>query len=269
MPRSKKGISDRPGSIIDRSQDSIYMTAKHVPKVLVGEYFGSTVLSTVAGFVDTSGFLALFELFTAHVTGDLIIAAVSFAKKLNGGAVVRLAMIPIFMISVAAVSLFARAIKRRGAKTVAPLLSLMTLALALFTLAGTYLYRYANNPGSWGVAVIGGLGVIAMGVQNALMRGALRSFSQTTIMTGNLTQFTIDFVDFAFPPSIPDRKERDKIKHDAARNARKSGFPLLGFMIGAGFGAYLTRRYGLVSIALPTAAVGILSIIAWWRERKI
>jgi uncharacterized membrane protein YoaK (UPF0700 family) len=69
------------------------------------------------------------------------------------------------------------------------------------------------------VALIGALGVAAMGVQNALMKGALKSFSQTTLMTGNLTQFTIDATEWLFPPRSDDRRERARLRKEAAREA--------------------------------------------------
>jgi uncharacterized membrane protein YoaK (UPF0700 family) len=172
------------------------------------------------------------------------------------------------MFTVAMMTLFARAIRKRGAATLAPLLTLMTISLAFFCAAGVYLKPFLNNPDTWAIAVVGGIGVIAMGIQNSLMKGALRSFSQTTLMTGNLTQFTIDLVEFIFPASYDDLRERKRIRRDAARHVRKSGLPLLGFMIGAGLGAILTKYYGLLSIALPAFVVGVLSIIAWFRSGK-
>ncbi len=261
-------MSRRLGALVDRNPDEASRTAKRAAIALGNEALGSVVLSTVAGYVDTAGFLALFGLFTAHVTGDLVTAAATMAEGPNLGAGVRLAMIPIFMVTVAVITLFARAIRRRGAATLAPLLALMTVMLALFCLAADMLGPYVKHPDSWAVAVIGGLGVIAMGVQNALMKGALRSFAQTTLMTGNLTQFTIDFVEFLFPAERGNPRQRAKARHEAARHARKSGFPLLGFMVGAALGAWLTKKYGLRSIAAPTLVVAILAMIVWVRSRK-
>jgi uncharacterized membrane protein YoaK (UPF0700 family) len=259
-------VTETAGALVDRNPEDASRTAKKAAIVLGNEFFGSVILSTVAGYVDTAGFMALYGLFTAHVTGDLITAAATMAEGPNMGAGVRLIMIPIFMVSVALITLFARAIRRRGADTLPPLLSLMFLALILFGGAGVMLAPYATHADAWAVALIGGIGVAAMGIQNALMKGALRSFAQTTIMTGNLTQLTIDLVDFLFP-AASSPKEKEKLREEAARHVRKSGVPLLGFMVGAGLGAGFTKEYGLWSIALPALAVGILALVALIRSR--
>jgi uncharacterized membrane protein YoaK (UPF0700 family) len=265
--RAKRGPAT-PGALVDRNPEDASKTAKKAAQALWNETVGSIALSAVAGYVDTSGFLALFGLFTAHVTGDLVTAAASMAEGLHSGAWVKLAMVPIFMAVVCSITLFARRIGKRGAETLAPLLGLMTLALAAFLAAGIFAAPYAKSADSWGVALIGGLGVAAMGVQNALMKGALKSFSQTTLMTGNLTQFTIDLTECLFPPALADPRERRRIRKDAARAARKTGFPLLAFMCGSALGALGTKMYGLRSIALPTLVVGVLAIAAAVRSRR-
>jgi uncharacterized membrane protein YoaK (UPF0700 family) len=256
------------GALVDRHPDDVLKTAKKSAKIFGNEIFGSIILSTVAGYVDTAGFMTLFGLFTAHVTGDLITAASTIFEGPQQGAYIRLAMIPIFMLTIAVITLFARAIRKRGAATLAPLLSIMTVLMALFCASGVYFKDSITNPDSWIVALIGGLGVAAMGIQNALMKGALRNFSQTTIMTGNLTQFTIDLVEYMFPLKHETERERKKMRNIAAGHVKKSGFPLLGFMIGAGLGALLTLKFGLLSIALPTFILAILSITAWFRTGK-
>src|SRR5258708_940196 len=65
----------------------------------------AVLLSAVAGYVDTAGFLALFGLFTSHVTGNLVTAGAALARRAPEGVIARLAMIPIFMLSVAATTL--------------------------------------------------------------------------------------------------------------------------------------------------------------------
>jgi uncharacterized membrane protein YoaK (UPF0700 family) len=256
------------GSLIDRSPDEASKTAKHASRALVNAAFGSITLSLVGGFVDTAGFIMLFGLFTAHVTGDMITAAAAIAAGPDLGAWGKITMVPVFIISVGFITLFTRSIKRRGAATLAPLFAMMTLALGLFCLAGEILHPFAKNADSVAVAVIGGFGVAAMGVQNALMKGALRSFAQTTLMTGNLTQFTIDLVDFIFPPADKyNKKERARLRRIAAPAMIKSFFPLFGFIAGAALGAWLTKLYGFRSLLAPTGIVAILTLIAAIRHR--
>jgi uncharacterized membrane protein YoaK (UPF0700 family) len=262
-------MSKKLGSLVDRNAEEAAKTARRAARALGNATFGSVVLSMVGGYVDTSGFILLFGLFTAHVTGDLITAAAAMSQAGGQGAGVRLAMIPVFIITVGLITLFTRAIRRRGAATLAPLLALMTLALALFGAGGYFLKPYLRHADSLAVGVIGGMGVAAMGIQNALMKGALRSFAQTTLMTGNLTQFTIDFTDFLFPPAIVgDARERSRLRREAGRHVRKSGVPLLAFMTGAALGAAATKYYGFLGIAAPTATVLVLSIVALVRSRR-
>lgn len=45
----------------------------------------SFALSFVSGFIDTSGFIALFGLFTSHVKGNLVLAGASFFDRNSAG----------------------------------------------------------------------------------------------------------------------------------------------------------------------------------------
>jgi len=242
------------------------------PTSFSNDAVSAALLSAVAGYVDTAGFLALYGLFTAHVTGDLVTAGAIVAERLRFGASARLAMIPTFMASVAATALFARAIRRRGNAPLVALLALMTLALATFCATGVALRPFAKGPDEWSVMLIGATGVIAMGVQNTLMRDALRTLSPTTIMTGNLTQFTIDLVEILLPMGGGDGGEGDlqkrtRVRTEVTARLVKFGLPLGGFVLGAALGARLTSSFGLWSIALPTFIVGGLTVVAWRRSR--
>src|SRR3979490_1623156 len=70
------------------------------------------LLSGVAGMVDVIGFLSL-GLFTAHVTGNLVVIA---ALLVRGGPpnAPQILAVPVFMAAVAAVWLIAKASGRRG-----------------------------------------------------------------------------------------------------------------------------------------------------------
>jgi uncharacterized membrane protein YoaK (UPF0700 family) len=224
-------------------------------------------LSYVAGFVDTAGFVALFGLFTAHVTGDLVAAGVAMGGRPTLAMLGRLAMIPTFMVSVAAAALFVRKQKQRGTAPLPSLLALMTGALAIFCATGIALHPLAQAPEVGAVVLIGGTGVFAMAIQNTLMRDVLTTCSPTTIMTGNLTQVTIDLVELLFPAQN-DTHTRDLVRMQVKARLSTFGLPLLSFMAGASSGALLTRTFGLASIAVPTLAVGAFTVIVWRATRK-
>src|SRR4030088_2453857 len=71
------------------------------------------LLSVIAGMVDLTGFFTLGHIFTAHITGNLVVAA---AAAGHGGPVnvAQALAIPPFMLAVAVVWLIAQASDRRG-----------------------------------------------------------------------------------------------------------------------------------------------------------
>ena len=79
------------------------------------------LLSVIAGMVDLTGFFTLGHVFTAHVTGNLVVAA---AAAVNGGPfnTAQVLAIPVFMLAVAVVWLIARA--RRHRHVAAPITNL-------------------------------------------------------------------------------------------------------------------------------------------------
>jgi uncharacterized membrane protein YoaK (UPF0700 family) len=245
------------------------LVARKSSHAMGSEFLGATALSFIAGYVDTAGYLALFGLFTAHITGDLITAAAVMVHGVNAAAVIRLLMLPVFMATIALTTILLRSMQRRGAKSIAPMLALMTLALAAFAAAGYFFGDSAADAGSPGTALIAAIGVAAMGIQNAMMRGALKSFSPTTVMTGNLAQFTIDLVELVIPLPASNGKEKTASREKLGKRLRKSGLPLLGFTVGAFLGAWLTSRYGLLSIALPALISAVLTVMTLIRSRAI
>src|SRR5215470_8459959 len=86
------------------------------------------VLSAVAGMVDVIGFLNL-KLFTAHVTGNLVVIA---ALLVSGGPpnVTQILAVPVFILAVAGVWRIAKRLNRRGPALARPLLVVQFLLLA-------------------------------------------------------------------------------------------------------------------------------------------
>src|SRR5260370_25369497 len=87
------------------------------------------LLSVIAGMVDLTGFFTLGHVFTAHITGNLVVAA---AAAVHGGPfnLAQALAIPVFMLALAAVWLIAEASHRRGPSLARPLLLVQFLLLA-------------------------------------------------------------------------------------------------------------------------------------------
>jgi len=63
-----------------------------------------TILALLAGYVDTVGFVALFGLFTAHVTGNFVLVGAEVAG-VDQGVVLNLLAFPSFIAGIALSSL--------------------------------------------------------------------------------------------------------------------------------------------------------------------
>src|SRR5437870_7910997 len=106
-----------------------------------------TVLSTIAGAVDVIGFLALGGLFTAHITGNVVIVA---AHYVTGGfsQIGPLLAVPVFMAVMGLVTLASSAIARAESPPLRPLLWLQTALLSGFLLLGAGFGRFYNADSS-------------------------------------------------------------------------------------------------------------------------
>ena len=150
------------------------------------------VLSIIAGMVDVIGFLSL-GLFTAHVTGNLVVIA---AQLVRGGPphLAQILAVPVFMMAVAAVWLIAKALARRGPALLRPLL-LVQFLLLVGVLILSVLGDPAANPHGLMAGVTALLAVSAMACQFALLRLAVTGAPSTAVMTGNLTNAVLALLD--------------------------------------------------------------------------
>src|ERR1700693_1915123 len=89
------------------------------------------LLSIIAGSVDAIGFLGLGGLFTAHVTGNLVILAAHLASG-SGAPCAPMPSGPVFVAALGLTRLLADALERTGFASLRPLLLLQFLLLAGF-----------------------------------------------------------------------------------------------------------------------------------------
>jgi uncharacterized membrane protein YoaK (UPF0700 family) len=180
------------------------------------------LLSVIAGMVDLTGFFTLGNIFTAHITGNLVVAA---ALAVRGGPInlAQVLAIPVFMFALAVVWLIARASNRR-AVALARLLLLVQFVLLAVVLIFCVSTRPSANPHGMmaGVAVM--IAVAAMACQYALLRLAIPGAVSTAVMTGNLTNTVLALMDLA--------SKRDSLMAADRDRLRKSVQLLFGFLLG-------------------------------------
>jgi uncharacterized membrane protein YoaK (UPF0700 family) len=201
------------------------------------------VLSLTAGCTDVIGFLGLNGLFTAHITGNLVVLA---AHVVAGDPAIfsYILSVPVFMLALFLTRLFARALERAGRDTLGPLLLLQLLALAAFLVlcvtAGPWL-----DPNAATAVSAGMFGVAAMAVQNALVQISLKGVPSTAVMTTNVTHFMLDLGGVLVGG--------DPVEIAKARGRAMHTLPVIvGFTVGCGLGAACEAAMGLSSLALPT-----------------
>ena len=181
-----------------------------------------TLLSIIAGMVDLTGFLTLGNLFTAHITGNLVVIGALLVRRgrINPPQILA---IPVFILAVAAVWVLARASGRRGPGLLRLLLLIQFLLLTC-VLIFSVITKPSANPHGLMAAIAAMMAVSAMACQFALLRLALPVAPSTAVMTGNLTNAVLSLLD------TMSRSEPSKAS-DAAR-LRSSLLLLVGFFGG-------------------------------------
>ena len=186
------------------------------------------VLSMIAGSSDVISFLGLSGLFTAHITGNLII----IAAHLVSGTRVNLAhllSVPVFIVVLGLSRLLVAGLELAGLASLRPL-----LLLQLLLIAGYLGFSVSAGPGAGHDSAIttlaGMFGVSAMAVQSALVAVSLKGSPSTTVMTTNITRFVMDVGEVLFSSNSNQVAE-------ARRRARHTFPVIIGFGAGAGLGA--------------------------------
>ena len=200
------------------------------------------VLSVIAGSCDVIGFVGLGGLFTAHITGNLVVLA---AHVLSGepAQVALILSVPIFILALALTRLLVAGLESIGWASLRPLLLLQFLLLA-----GFFVICAASgspiDPNGANAIFAGMLGVSAMAVQNALVQVSLTGAPSTAVMTTNITRFTMDAGE-----ALLGRDPAEAAK--SRRRAAHTWPAIVGFMVGCGLGAVCESKVGLWSLALP------------------
>ncbi len=213
--------------------------------------FVTLLLAMVAGYCDTVTFVAADSIFSAHVTGNFIVFAYQLVKGSDIHAWIKLLTFPVFIIAVITGG-------RIALRAVNHYTILLWEGVLLFL--GGAVVAFLNYKGFFSdtmMYVITMITVFAMGLQNAFGKlFAKETHGPTTMMTGNVTQASLDF-GILLKNGFKDA--------DAMTSLKKQLILIMGFLIGCFLGAFAGKQFGLVTLAVP----GLAMIICYGYHRKI
>ena len=206
-------------------------------------------LAFLAGWVDTLGFVALFGLFTAHVTGNFVLIGAALAGGPQQSITLKLLAFPAFVLGVAVTRMLVTSAQARNWPALQMAVSLQLALLALFMACGM-LAGAATDSDAPMVIAAGSAGAAAMGVHAATARLLFADLAPTSMMTGNVTQVVIDTVDWIGGRASP----------GAGSRCLKFLLPVLAFGAAAIGAAFAYHAVGFLALLVPLAI--LLAVLA-------
>jgi uncharacterized membrane protein YoaK (UPF0700 family) len=244
-----------------RAQENLQDVAPAVPGHV------PTLLSFVAGYVDSCTFLGLFGLFVAQVTGSFVVAGSHLVTK-DPDIVIKVVGIPVFFLAGMATTVLAVIAARRGRSALAATLALecaLLIGFLLVAAAGTPLGG-PNAPAAFAASLFG---LSAMGVQSALVRLLMRGMASTNVMTTNTSQLSIDVAQWLLAWHARRRTPADATAAAELAAATTRCAVLLpvvvGFLVGTVAGALAYLAAGFWCLVL---AIVVVLALAIWASRR-
>jgi uncharacterized membrane protein YoaK (UPF0700 family) len=224
-------------------------------------------LSSIAGLVDAIGFLSLFRIFTAHMSGNSVSIGAYFAQGEWPEVIRHTVPIPFFVLGIAAGAVTVEIANRHDIRRAFSLATLLELVLLLgFTFyAIPLVHGYSIKITEFLQAcLLSGLLAMAMGVQTAALRHIYGQTVHTTYISGVLTNGTTDVVDYAF--WLYDQRKLKRallpLPHHPARDRAGLRFLLwLLYVLGAIVGGETITHWGMPALALPLGGLACLIML--------
>ena len=205
-----------------------------------------SLLSVIAGMVDVIGFFELGNIFTAHITGNIVVAAAALVRH-EPPRIAQVLVVPVFMVAVAVMWIIAKASRRRGTNAQNTFFLIQFLLIAT-VLVVSVIVKPASNPRGLAAGIVAMIAVAAMASQYALFRLVTKQPVSTAAMTGNLTYTVIAVMDAL--------ATRTRLVHGPDERLLTAVVPLFGFLTGCVLGAAGLSLLDEWAWALPAALSG-------------
>jgi len=209
-------------------------------------------MAAAAGCVDVLGYLLLFHLFAAHMTGNTVKVSASFSQGDWRGAWHSLLPVPLFILGAMLGSLVRDGAKRRRLPPRAVVLMVEVVLLAIFLAVGyPRIATVTLRQGDALYYVLAALATLAMGMQNAVPTHYQNRSLGLTYVTGTLAHLGDGLAGWwGSPPG--ERRDR------ARRRASVCGAVWLAYAGAAGVVGYLETLWGSLVVLIP---IGCLTLI--------
>ena len=203
------------------------------------------LLSVIAGMVDVIGLLS-FGIFTAHVTGNIVVIGALIVRH-NRVNPAEILAVPVFILAVAATWLIAKASGRRGTGLMRPLLLTQFLLLTCLLIFSA-IAKPSADPHGLMATIAAMIAVTAMACQFALLRLALPVAPSTAVMTGNLTNAVLALADLS--------SRTQPLMESDTRRLTGALHLLVGFFVGCVLATAALMYLGDWAWSLPVMLAG-------------
>ncbi len=240
-----------------------------------GKFATALSLTGIGGFVDAVGYIALFQIFTANMSGNSVHVGMSLGNWSFPDLLRPMCAIGVFVIAMTLTRIAITVSARKDIQRFATYtLALEAVLLALFAQAtpamsmGQVVDLHSNVYFSL-VALL----AFAMGVQTATMTHVGTMTIYTTFVTGTLTKFSESLTRALFW-SYDQVAQSGKRLSDVVRLAPKNKDVREGaflaavwvcYVVGAALGTLSKRRWELRSLYFPVAALIAIIVVDQFR----
>ncbi len=222
----------------------------------VGSRSLPALLSLIAGMADVIGWLTLGGVFTAHITGNIVV----FAAVLAGGGgshLTQILLIPIFGVFVLVADQLVHRFNR-GVNDHAHLLLFVQFGLLAAAGVANWALVPSRDPQGGAAFVVAAIAVMAMAAQNTFLHLSRKQAPTTAVMTGNVVMALVSGLAL--------------LRHDADRDVAAQHWTatwplLLGFFVGCIAGALLVSQSKTYAWFVP-AGFAAIAIMMDRRSRK-
>jgi uncharacterized membrane protein YoaK (UPF0700 family) len=227
-------------------------------------------LTCVGGYVDAVGYIALFEVFTANMSGNSVHVGIYLARQDWPNLLRPLCAVMSYVVGMTLTRIAVQIAGRRGLKRIASFtLAVEALLLVLFARATPTMHLGQlvdlHSPAYFTLVA---LLAFAMGVQTATLThiGALTLY--TTFVTGTLTKLTESFIRalfWSYDQLQQLGRMSDVVRLVPKQRDVREGAMLAStwtcYVVGATIGIVLKQRWELRSLYLPVAVLLMVIVV--------